>query len=117
MCSINGAEGDEMKGTRMGDGGKGVYYIIDAAALNFLRSKITDLALTRTFERAARDGPVHEQERYSTARLLMRLDEQERETLLDHLSTLLCEIGLQPDSEPNDIGRRIEELIDNFSGT
>ncbi len=99
----------------MGNGVKSVYHI-DAAALDFLRSKITDPALTRAFEQAAQEGPVHAQGRYPTARILVRFDEPERAVLLDQLATLLCEIGLQADSEPNATGPLIEELIDSFTG-
>lgn len=99
----------------MDDGVKSVYHT-DAVALDFLRSKITDPAITHAFDVGAQEGFVHAQERYPTARILVRLDEPEREFLLDQLSTLVCEIGLRPDSEPNAIGRYIEELIDSFIG-
>ena len=39
------------------------------------------------------------------------LAEEEREWLREILSDELCEFGLKADDEPNDLGRRIDDLI------
>lgn len=91
-------------------------YSVDVAALAFLRSTIiADSGLTDAFERAMRDGFVYAQGRYPTSKVTLRLDTRERESLIDHLVTLLSDIGLQSDSEPNATGLRIEGLIDVFT--
>lgn len=42
------------------------------------------------------------------------LKDKELEYILDRLSDLFSEIGIQEDSEPNDSGHFIESIIDNL---
>lgn len=48
---------------------------------------------------------------------LIKLTSQEAETLVDALTYALTDIGLDETSEPNEIGLKIEKLIDQFSSS
>lgn len=47
--------------------------------------------------------------------VVVRADREEIRAFLDELGNLLLEHGLRPDDEPNEVGLRIEDLIDRFN--
>ena len=49
-----------------------------------------------------------------SGRLVVFLSDDDREKILDDLDAAFCEIGLRPDSEPNQVGIYIESFIDTF---
>ncbi len=87
-------------------------YTIDLVDLAFLRAHIDTPRLAATFERAT---PLPTKGHYPTSKVTLSLDEAEDAALVDHLSTLLCDIGLKPTSEPNETGLYIERLLDVFT--
>lgn len=89
-------------------------YVVQADDLDFLEAHIHEPALIAVFKRARTPESIGTGRRPRTA---LSLNQSERESLIDQLAELLTAIGLEPDSEPNPVGLRIEALIDVLTST
>jgi hypothetical protein len=89
-------------------------YKLPQAELDFLLAHIRAGHLLRLLQAAKDGGQFSAEGKYPTGRYVIQLSPQDSDLLVDTLSDLLCEIGLQPDGEPNVDGLLIEDLIDTF---
>lgn len=92
-------------------------YFVQADDLDFLVAHIHEPALIAVVKRARTPGSTGSMGTGRYPRTTLSLNHRERETLVDRLAELLTAIGLEPDSEPNAVGLRIEALIDVLTGT
>ncbi len=90
-------------------------YSVSTRDLDFLISNVEEPTLHERLRQAKENGPILAKGKYPTSKIPLALEEVDAELLIESLSSLLSEIGLNPDSEPNSIGLQIENLIDNFS--
>lgn len=79
-----------------------------APKCDFLIKLVKDPLIKQKFASAQPSGG-------RSGRLVVFLSDDDREKILDDLSDAFCEIGLNPDSEPNQIGILIESWIDTFN--
>ena len=87
-------------------------FSINRTDLDFLLARLRESSLLARLENAKDAGPIPS--RSTTERFPLTLTEEELSLLNDVLLDLFCSIGLEPDSEPNAVGRYIEGLIDFF---
>ena len=79
-----------------------------APQCDFLIKLVKDPLVRQKFASAEHSGDRSDH-------LVVFLSDDDREKILDDLTDAFCEIGLQPDSEPNQIGILIESWIDTFN--
>jgi hypothetical protein len=90
------------------------YYSIKIFQLNFLIKNLQSKLLKCKFDKIIKNGSVKVKE-YATDRYLIDLSTEEKSSLLDELTILFTSKGMNNNSESNELGILIEELIDIFS--
>jgi hypothetical protein len=88
--------------------------LIDGKNLEFLLDNFQQKDFIGLLNKAKDEGEYLAEGRYPTGKYSLDLTLKEAEDIQDALAVLLTEKGLGSDGEPNAIGFRIEELIDQF---
>ncbi len=84
-------------------------YFIKKSHINFIKENIKKSDFVEIFD-------VFTNEEYENNKFFsVYLTKEEVDSLLDELTMLFTEKGIDQDSEPNQFGLLIEELIDKFS--
>ena len=83
--------------------------------LELLLSYVKEDPIIKRLTTAQQSGPVLAKGKYETGRYEVTFSRNDVLILLDELSNLLIEKGLNEDDEPNSLGIKIESLIDIFS--
>lgn len=88
---------------------------INSNNLEFLLKNFQQKYFISLFNKAKDEGECLAEGQYPTGKYSLELTVKEAEDIQEALAVLLTEKGLGSDGEPNAIGFRIEELIDQFS--
>ena len=83
--------------------------------ISFLEKNIKNNSALFGLRSAIERGPITVKGKYATDKYNVKLSAVDVSAILDELGDLLSLRGLEINSEPNSLGRRIEGLIDIFS--
>lgn len=86
-------------------------YIIKENDLNFLKKNIENVGLLKEINKIF----LNKMSKQKASSISIFFSKVQVKILLDELTNLFSSIGIQTNSEPNEIGYHIEDLIDIFS--
>lgn len=86
--------------------------LINRSDLDFLLKHFDNKLSSDKFQESIKKGEFLAKGKYSTGKYSVEFQKTEIEKILDTLSNLLMERGINQTSEPNALGKRIERLID-----
>lgn len=92
--------------------GEQMEILMNRSDLDFLLKHFDSKLFSVKFQESIKKGEFLAKGKYPTGKYSLELQKTEIEEILDSLSSLLMEIGLNQSSEPNAVGQRIERLID-----